>query len=226
MGTITSGIGLISGLDFGSIVNQLIAIEARPRNSLLLRIGALNAQRTALLDISARILGMQSRISSLTDPLFFRSVNSTSSDPNVLTVSAGIDAQIGSYRFTVRNLASSHQMVSGGFRTRDTILPRGSMMIESAAARANNATTLDELNGYDGVQRGKFKIVDGDDETFGTPAPGAASTVTATAVLSTFLSLALLANPIPANGFGRHGALGKCQHSTDDGQYEAATHSR
>ena len=46
MGTITSGIGLISGLDFGLIVDQLIAIEARPLNLLLLRIGALAAPRT------------------------------------------------------------------------------------------------------------------------------------------------------------------------------------
>ena len=165
MGTITSGIGLISGLDFGLIVDQLIAIEARPRNRLLLRIGALDAQRTALLDISARILGMQSRINSLIDPLFFRSVTSTSSDPNVLTVSAGKNAQIGAYRFTVRSLAASHQMVSGGFRTRDAILPRGSLMIESAAARVNNDTTLAELNGFGGVQRGKFKIIDGDGES-------------------------------------------------------------
>ena len=37
MGTITSGIGLISGLNFGLIVDQLIAIEARPRNRLLLQ---------------------------------------------------------------------------------------------------------------------------------------------------------------------------------------------
>ena len=38
MGTITSGVGLVSGLDYQSLIDQLMAIEARPRDQLLTRV--------------------------------------------------------------------------------------------------------------------------------------------------------------------------------------------
>jgi flagellar hook-associated protein 2 len=161
MGTIFSGVGLVSGIDFKSIVDQLIALEGRPRDQLQQRISGLNAQKTALLDISARVLGIQTKINSLTLPSFFQSLKSTSSDPNVLTVATGQGAVAGSYRFSVRQLASAHQLVSSGFRSRSSTLPPGTLSIESAQAKVNNATQLGELNGYKGVQPGKFKITDG-----------------------------------------------------------------
>lgn len=161
MGTIFSGVGLVSGIDFKSIVDQLIALEGRPRDQLQQRISGLNAQKTALLDISARVLGIQTKVNSLTKASFFQSLKSTSSDPDVLTVATGQGAVAGSYRFSVRQLASAHQLASSGFHSRTATLAPGTLTIESAKAKVNNATQLGELNGYSGVQAGKFKIIDG-----------------------------------------------------------------
>ena len=160
MGTITSGVGLISGLNIEQIVAQLIAIDARPRDRLLSRMTGLDAQRTALLDISARIAGILSRISSLAKPDIFSGTSLSSSNPDLLSVSGGQNTPVGSYSFIVRQLASTHQIVSRGFATRDGALPSGVITLESAKARVNNQTRLDELNGYAGVQRGKFKLTD------------------------------------------------------------------
>lgn len=165
MGTLFSGVGLVSGIDFSTIVNQLIAIEARPRDLLMRRIAELDAQRTAFLDISARILAMQSRISSLAEVTAFRAARATSSNSSVLTATVGQDVSSGSYSFTVRRLASTHQLISDGFRSRDAVLPSGTITIESAAARVDRATLLDELNGHAGVQRGRFRVIDGDGES-------------------------------------------------------------
>ena len=79
MGTISSGIGLLSGLDFNSLIGQLIAIEAAPRDRLLTRIGDIDAQRTAYLDISARISAMLSQVNLFAKRSFFlaNSVNSS-----------------------------------------------------------------------------------------------------------------------------------------------------
>lgn len=163
MGTISSGIGLISGLDFDSIVAQLIAIEARPRDRLLTRIGNIDAQRTAYLDISARISALLTHISTLTRRSFFTSSKVTSSNSDILTVTAGTNSVPGSYDFIVRSLATTHQLVSRGFRSSDAQLPAGEVTIESALARVNPRTRLDELNGYDGVHRGSLEITDGQD---------------------------------------------------------------
>ena len=135
MGTIFSGVGLISGIDIQSLVNQLMAIEARPRDLILQRAGRIDAQRTAFLDISARITALLGNVRSLTDRSFFEATRSTSSNPDALTAIAGAGTTPGSYNFIVRSLATSHQLVSRGFHARDVGLTPGTFTIESAKAR-------------------------------------------------------------------------------------------
>lgn len=161
MATISSGIGLISGLDYTSLVNQLIAIDARPRDQLLGRMRTIDAQRTAYMDISARLAALLSRITALTRPAFFRTATATSSHPSVLGAAGGENAQPGTYTFQVRSLATTHQLVSRGFVAADTPLPAGTLTLESAAARVNRQTALADLNGWAGVQRGAFVVIDG-----------------------------------------------------------------
>lgn len=160
MSSMYSGIGLISGLDYESIVEKLIAVDARPRDLLVQRMGTIDAQRTAYLDISARITAILSRIGQLAGPGTFQSAKASSSAPDVLAVSAGAGARPGTYSFVVRALASAHQAVSRGFYDRTAPLSAGTLTIESAQARVDRATRLDQLNGHTGVQRGRFRITD------------------------------------------------------------------
>ncbi len=160
MGSITSGVGLMSGIDYGTLVDQLMSIEAQPRDRLLERVGLINAQKTAFAEISARISAMLSRISSLKNSTFFQGTTSTSSAPDVLSVSTNDGVAPGSYTFRVNSLASSHQLVSRGFNSLHTPIPAGQLTIESASARANFTTSLDELNGYAGVRAGSFTLTD------------------------------------------------------------------
>lgn len=164
MGTITSNIGLVSGLDYGSMVEQLVAISARPRDLILERMGNLDAQRTAYLDISARVTALLARIQVLSGSSAFFDTSATSSLPDVLSATTTSDVQPGSYSFVVRALAARHQLVSRGFTDRTAPLSPGTLTIESAQARVNTTTRLEELNGHTGVQRGSFKIIDADGE--------------------------------------------------------------
>lgn len=158
MGTISSSIGLISGIDYGTMVDQLMAIEARPRDKLTLRMSSLDAQKTALADISARLSALLARITSLTKPSFFSTSKAISSNPAVLSASTTGTAVPGSFSFTVRSLARTQQLISRGYTSRNAAVAAGSLTIESAAAQVNRDTALEELNGYAGVQRGSFKI--------------------------------------------------------------------
>lgn len=162
MGTITSGTGLISGIDYTSLIEQLIEIEAAPRDDLLDRIDEIDEQRSAYEEISAQISALLSGVEQLDTRSFFLSNIVSSSDTDVLSASADSDASVGSYSFIVRSLASTHQVVSRGYSGLDTQLDADEIYIESAQARVDAETTLDELNGYSGVQRGSFEIVDGD----------------------------------------------------------------
>ena len=62
MGSITTGIGLISGLDYQSLIDKLMALEAEPVTTLRNRISNIDAQRTAFLSISAQITSLLSNI--------------------------------------------------------------------------------------------------------------------------------------------------------------------
>ncbi|MFH1747161.1 MAG: flagellar filament capping protein FliD [Planctomycetota bacterium] len=164
MATITSGIGLFSGLDYATLVDQLIAIDARPRDQLLRRMGNIDAQRTAFMDITARVTALLARVEALTKPSLFRAKTAVSSNTSALSVTASEDAQPGSYSFMVRALATNHQLISRGFAERDMALNAGNFSLETALAQVNRDTSLDELNGFTGVQRGSIKIIDGDGE--------------------------------------------------------------
>ena len=160
MGTITSGVGLISGLDYQELISKLIELESGPRDMLINRASEIDAQRTAFLDISARLSGMLSKVLSLKKSAFFTANTVSSSDTNILSASAGATTPVGSYQFIVKSLAATHQLVSRGFTTRDAQMQAGELLIESARARVNSDTKLDELNGYQGVSRGSFDLTD------------------------------------------------------------------
>lgn len=161
MGTFTTGVGLISGLPISSIIDQLMAIEARPRMLLQARVANLQAERTALLDISARLLAIKNAIASLATPSFFRSASAVSSDPHVLTAAVGENPSFGSFSFRVLSLASNHQVVSRGFADADrTPLGAGSLSIELGNGRLDRDTPLEFLNGQQGIRRGTVRITD------------------------------------------------------------------
>jgi len=158
-------VGLFSGIDYASLVDQLITIDARPRNLLTSRISAIDAQRTAWLDISARIAALLARVNSLKRTSLFRAATATSSNSQVLSATAAEGAAPGTYSFIVRALATTQQLVSRAFASTDALLTPGTLTIESAAAKVNRSTRLDELNGYRGVRRGSFQITDGNGQT-------------------------------------------------------------
>jgi flagellar hook-associated protein 2 len=160
MGTLSSGVGLVSGLDIAALVDRLISLEARPRDLLKNRIGTIDAQKTALADVSARISALLSRIASLGRPTSFSSTSASSSLPTVLAASARENAVPGNYSFLVKALASTQQSVSRGFSAADTPVGTGTLSIESARARVTSSTRLDQLNGLSGVQRGSIRTVD------------------------------------------------------------------
>ncbi|MEL7484129.1 MAG: flagellar cap protein FliD N-terminal domain-containing protein, partial [Planctomycetota bacterium] len=60
MSGITSGIGLVSGIDTASLIQQLLAVESRPQQLAQVRLAQLQSQQAAFLDINTRLGGLQS----------------------------------------------------------------------------------------------------------------------------------------------------------------------
>jgi len=166
MGTISTGIGLISGLDIQSLVTQLMAIESRPLQLLQARIEKTTQQRMAYTLLSARLMAAQSAISSLAKPAAFTAKSAASSNESVLSAAATSATPTGSYSFTVRSLVSTHQLVSRGFRDRDSApVGAGRLTFEIGQGDVAPSTSLNGLNGGDGVRRGVIRITDRNGDT-------------------------------------------------------------
>ena len=161
MSGISSGIGLISGIDMAGLIDQLMAIERRPIDNLEGRVQAIDVQRTAFLELSAQLLAINNSILGFGRSSFFRQFSSTSTNESVLTASAGEDAVAGSHTFRVRSLVSSHSLISRGFADADTTpVGTGRLTFEVGHGKVNASTRLEMLRGGMGVGRGVITITD------------------------------------------------------------------
>lgn len=161
MSGISSSVGLISGLPTADLISQLMAIEAKPLALLQDRIAVIQAKRTAFIDLSARLMGLKSRIQRFDEPAFFRVFRAASSDSSVLTATAGENAALGSFSFQVRSLVSSHTLIGAGYADAGTTpVGAGTLILESGNARLNEPTALEALNGGSGIRRGRIEITD------------------------------------------------------------------
>ena len=120
MGRITTGIGLVSGIPSKDIIDQLMALEARPKDTLKARVDSVTQQKLAYADLSTRLTGLKLTATTLKKPSSFQAANATSSDENVLTATAANGAAIGNYQFQVARLVTTQQSVSAGFADFDT----------------------------------------------------------------------------------------------------------
>ncbi|MHC4245371.1 MAG: flagellar filament capping protein FliD [Planctomycetota bacterium] len=159
--SISSSIGLVSGIDSGAIIQQLLALDAQAKTPIFQRIGGLNASNAALLDVNARLLAFKSASSTFRADDIFRSTNAMSSDEGVLLANARSSAIPGQYAFRVKQLVSTSQVMSGGF-TSSTLEPLGldSMSFEWGNGRLGREVLLEDLNGGAGVERGSIRIQD------------------------------------------------------------------
>lgn len=166
MGGISSSVGLISGIDTRSLINQLIQLESRPKQLVQQRVLQLQQRQAAFLSINSSILGLKTAAGNFGTQRIFDSNSATSSNEGVLTGTAGTSAPAGSYSFLVNRLVTTQQVLSRGFSDRDeTGLGASEFSFEFGGGGVTSETTLGELNSGNGVQRGRIQITDRDGET-------------------------------------------------------------
>ncbi len=161
MGQITSGVGLVSGIPIADLVDQLIAIEARPKQLVEQRIAVLQSQQVAFAGINANLLNLKLSAGAFASNNTFNTTSSASSDESVLTVTSSSSATPGTYSFVVDRLVTTQQMISTGRADQNvTAVGAGTLTFEFGDARLDTDTDLTILNGGAGVTRGKIRITD------------------------------------------------------------------
>ena len=114
-GTFSSG-GLITGIDSGTLIAQLMQIERRPVLRMEDRITALEEQQTAVRTLRTTLQTLRNTAQDFRFNNIFNAFQTTSSKPEVLTSSVTGSAPVtGSFAINVTRLATATEAVSSGF---------------------------------------------------------------------------------------------------------------
>jgi len=157
--------GMSSGLDTENIISSLMAIKRQQVTNLTTKRDKAQAKESTWGSISADLVSLQLSNYNLSRSATFGVKRAVSSNEDILSLSASVSANAGSYSFYVNKLAQSSQLTSAGFSDSSTTklaTTTKQITIESGNAKLQRYTELSSLNGGSGVTRGSIYVQDRD----------------------------------------------------------------
>jgi flagellar hook-associated protein 2 len=98
--------GLASGIDWQSLVNQLIAVERTPETQMQAQQTTFQTQSSAFQTIGTKLSALSADIINLTTTNFFGGRTASSSNTSVATASASSGTALGNYTFNITQMAT------------------------------------------------------------------------------------------------------------------------
>lgn len=158
MATITSGTGLGSGLDIGSIVTALVNSDKSAKQTMITKQTSINtAKISATGSLKSALAAFQTAMDNLnkTSAPAFSGFTATSGTPTTLTATSDNTAVNGSYSVEVKTLATGSKVATAAFAGGATsAIPTGTLKISqngidypvTIAAGATLQSTRDAIN--------------------------------------------------------------------------------
>lgn len=143
--------GLMSGLDTDSIIQKLMDLDRRPIIQLQKKEANYQAKITALGMVKSSMSDLQSAVEALKDSDNFISYSASSSDTDILTVSAGDDVNPGTFNIVVSQLATAQQVRSAEFSGYDVEVGTGTLTIQVGSGQSVDITIDDTNNTLAGI---------------------------------------------------------------------------
>ncbi|WP_346621855.1 flagellar filament capping protein FliD [Blastococcus montanus] len=154
--TMSINTGLVSGIDTGTMITQLLQLEARQQNSLKTRLSATQVAASAYRTVNSALAALTTSAESLAKPESFASTKATSTAASVGVTTASY-ATPGSLTFTVAQVATTASSVSTGrWSSTTTAAGLSSMDIRSADGATSKGTVT--LDGTESLEQVAAKI--------------------------------------------------------------------
>jgi flagellar hook-associated protein 2 len=106
--------GIASGIDSKSIISQMVSLETKSITKYQQRIALEEAERIAFQDLSSRLQSLKSAMGAFSNGELFSSLSSSSSDEDIVTVTASDDAPRGNHSIKVMQTAQAHRIGGSG----------------------------------------------------------------------------------------------------------------
>lgn len=159
MGRIQSNVGLVTGVDIQSTVDQLMKLNALSRDRLQSRINAMQKEQTAVTELMTQVVGVQLTTDRLGQTSLYSATTVTSGNTQALTARSTGSPRPGSYSFVPVRQAQSQQQTSSLIASGDQKLTAGELVIHTGGF-LDQSLSLDQFNGGQGVARGSIRITD------------------------------------------------------------------
>lgn len=144
--------GLVSGLKTDDIVSQLMEIERAPVKRLESKKTDIQTKLTAWRDLNTRILALSTAANRLKNESSFAQREATSSNPDILTVSASPGKSIASQMIKVHSLSTNHQVTTQSYASPDESLGVGTLNIRVGASLNYDIQLTEENNTLEGLR--------------------------------------------------------------------------
>jgi flagellar hook-associated protein 2 len=159
MTTIQTTTGVVSGIDYKSLVESLMELEAAPKTLLESRNETLEEEQTAVAELSAMLAAVGYLSLNLGKTDLFKKTQVTSSNEGVLTATVTGSPAQGTYKYVCLQTAQSQEFLSTGFKSETTAIGSGTLTFRYGA-NVQRGTSLDQLGGGTGVELGQIRITD------------------------------------------------------------------
>lgn len=171
MGISASGLG--TGLDIKSLVDQLVSAERQPAVTRLDTLQAKASSRlSAIGTLKSALSIFRDAVAKLKNVDSLQSRTVTTSEDDIVSVSATSAAAPGTYSVEVLSRASTHKLASGAFASADTVVGTGTLSItvngktdtiDITDKNSTLAAIRDAINSSDGNPGVRAALVTADD---------------------------------------------------------------
>ena len=137
--------GLVSGLDWKTLVDQLADAERTPQTRLRIEQNTLGKQNTAYAAIQTQLEALKTRVAALSDSSLYDTRLTSTSDEKLATATAATGTTLGSYSFNITQLATAAKQVGtagAGSSLSATNDVSGLVLGDAAFATAISAGTI------------------------------------------------------------------------------------
>lgn len=162
MGRIQSSVGLVTGTNIVSTVDQLIAISGQSRDRLISRTETLQSQQQAIAELTASVIGVQLAGNRLANASFFGSKSAESSNADALSAEVGSKAQEATHVVRTLQTASTHSVRSRQRfdSTSQALGLSGQIRVNPNGGFLDASASLADLNSGRGVEAGVIRLTD------------------------------------------------------------------
>jgi flagellar hook-associated protein 2 len=144
--------GLLTGIDTGKIIAQLMAVEQRTRDMYMYRKSLWEERKDALSALQTKLESLRKSVKALSDSQELRAFKISSSDSDILTAEATYSAFEGNHSVVINQLATAERWVhTTGLEYTEDCVGAGTFVYsynhKETAITTTETTTLEELIG-------------------------------------------------------------------------------